>query len=627
MFEAVEAVRQAAYETGAPIHAALPTREEQAQDMAAMEERIRACEADIRELQAETVADVLRTVPGLGVVQSGSRGTATSVFIRGAESDQALVLIDGVEVNSPTAGAFDFSNLTTDNIERIEILRGSGGTLYGSQAVGGVINILTKKGEGTPTASVSAEGGNGATHREVFTFSGSHGRVGLSGAASYLQSEGFRKFNDDYRNVSTNLRLDVTPVPQGWLRGFFRYSGAEVGLFNNNNFLAGPDPDARQRSDFVLLKGEWEHALARGLSYRLAGAYVRDNLRFFDAPDAFEPGSFTVSRIPVELATGELQVNYAWRDLSLTTVGFEFEERSADVRSNSSFGASAYDKSRNNFSYYLQEQLRLLHERLFIIGGLRVDDNEDFGSEVSPSWSLAYLVTRTGTKLKGGFAEGFRAPNFNELFFPHFGNPDLQPERSSEWNVGVEQALWGQRVVVEVAYFTRRVKGLIEAVLVDPQTFTFQAQNVGRVDVQGVEVIPTLRVLPGLTLSGNVTYLDFDTQPGRRILRRPSTQGGVIVNYQRRRVRHAEDLLTVTLNLRVVGGREDVEPPTGMFRRNPMYARTDVAVSYTFPSPLWPASQLTVYGKIVNLFDRSYQEVLGFRSPPLHYLAGVKVSF
>lgn len=582
--------------------------------------------ADIREQQAETVADVLRTVPGLNVIQSGSRGTTTSVFIRGAESDQTLVLIDGVEVNSPTLGSFDFSNLTTENIDRVEILRGSGGTLYGSQAVGGVINIITKKGEGVPTAGVAAEGGNGATHREVFTFSGSRGVVGVSGAVSYLDSEGFRKFNDDYRTFSTNLRLDVTPTPQGWLRGFFRYSGAKVGLFNNNNFLSGPDPDARQRTDFVLLKGEWEHVLADAFSYRLAGAYVRDNLRFFDEPDEFDE-TFTVSRIPVALTTGEAQANYSWRDLSITTFGFEFEERSADVRSNSSFGASAYDKSRNNFSYYLQEHLRLLHERLFLVGGLRVDENEDFGTEVSPSWSLAYLIPRTGTKLKGGFAEGFRAPNFNELFFPNFGNPDLQPERSSEWDVGVEQALWGQRVMLEVTYFNRRVKGLIEAVLVDPQTFTFQAQNIGRVDVQGVEVTPTLRLLPGLTLSGNFTYLDFDTPPGRRVLRRPSTQGSVVINYQRRGVRGAEDLLNLNLNLQVVGAREDVDPPTGAFRVNPMYARTDLAVSYAFPSPFFPSVQLTIYGKIANLFDRSYQEVLGFRSPPPELSCRGKILF
>jgi vitamin B12 transporter len=580
---------------------------------------------DIQHQQAETVAEALRNVPSLDVVQNGSRGTTTSVFIRGAESDQTLVLIDGVEVNSVTLGAFDFSTLTTENVDRIEILRGGGGTLYGSQAVGGVINIITKKGEGAPTASVAAEGGNGATHREVLSFSGSQGIVGFSGAVAYVDTAGFRPFNDGYRNFATNLRLDVSPIPQGDLRGFFRYSGAETGLFNNKNYLGIPDPNARQLDDFVLVKGEWEHAPLGSFSYRVAGAYVKDNQRFFDEPDQFDPVGFTVSRIPIEMKTGEFQGNYSWRELSITTFGFEFEEKSADVRSNSNFGPSAFNKSRTNLAYYLQERLRLLHERLFLTGGFRVDDNEDFGTQVTPSWSLAYLIPETGTKLKGGFAAGFRAPNFNELFFPDFGNPRLGAEESSEWDVGFEQNLWGQRFSLETVYFSRRVKGLIEGILVSLDPFKFEAQNVGRADIQGVEIIPVLRVLPGLTLSGNFTFLDFATKDGR-LLRRPTEQGSVRVTYQRSVLRGTDDLLTFNLNLDVIGDRDDIDPLRGL-RTNPMYARTDMAVSYSFPVNILSFSRLTVYSKIQNLFDRNYQEVLGFRSPPLNYLAGIRITF
>jgi len=220
---------------------------------------------------------------------------------------------------------------------------------------------------------------------------------------------------------------------------------------------------------------------------------------------------------------------------------------------------------------------------------------------------------------------GFRAPNFNELFFPNFGNPNLGAELSSEWDVGFEQNLWGQRFSLETVYFSRRVKGLIEGVLVDPANFIFQAQNLGRVDVQGVEVIPVLRLLPGLTLSGSFTFLDFATKDDR-LLRRPSEQGTVRVTYQRPVLRGADDLLTFNLNLDVVGDRDDVDPLRG-FRTNPMYARTDIAVSYSFPLNFLSFSRLTVYSKIGNLFDRSYQEVLGFKSPPLNYQAGLKVTF
>jgi vitamin B12 transporter len=581
---------------------------------------------DIEQQQAEMVTEALRAVPGLDVAQNGSRGTTTSVFIRGAESDQTLVLIDGVEVNSVTLGAFDFSNLTTENVDRIEVLRGGGGTLYGSQAIGGVINIITKKGEGTPTASVSAEGGNGATHREALTFSGEQGIVAFSGAVASIDTDGFRSFNDGYRNFSTNLRLDVTPIPTGAFRGFFRYTDAKAGLFNNKNYLGAPDLNARQLSNFLLLKGEWEHTLGDVFDYRVAGSFVRDNQRFFDEPDRFDEFGSGVSRIPVEIVTGELQANYYWRDLSVLTFGFEFEEKSALVESNFGGFRTRYDKSRNNFAYYFQEQLRLLNERLFMVGGFRIDDNEDFGRHVTPAGSVAYVIPWLGTKLKGGVANGFRAPNFNELFYPNFGNPDLEAELSSEWNVGFEQSVWDRFFSLEAVYFDRRVKGLIEGVVIDPDNFIFQAQNKGRVDIQGVEVIPVLRPLPDLTLSGSFMFLDFATSDGR-LLRRPSERGTLHANYLRHNLWREGDRLNLHLGLRVVGDRDDIDPLSGAARTNSMFAATDVAASYSFPPSLAPLSRVTIYGKIENLFDRDYREVLGFRSPPLNYLIGARVTF
>ncbi len=141
---------------------------------------------DIEAQHAETVLEALRNVPGVDVVQSGSRGTTTSIFIRGSNSDQVLVLIDGVEVNSTTLGAFNFAHLTTDNIDRIEVLRGAGCTLYGSQAIGGVINIITKKGQGPMELSTSAEGGNWSTHREGLALSGGADKLGYSLSVSRL---------------------------------------------------------------------------------------------------------------------------------------------------------------------------------------------------------------------------------------------------------------------------------------------------------------------------------------------------------------------------------------------------------------------------------------------------------
>ena len=178
---------------------------------------------DIQNQQAETVLQILRTVPGLDVVQSGSRGNTTSVFIRGSDSDQVLVLIDGVEVNSTTLGAFNFAHLTTENVERIEVLRGAGGTLYGSQAIGGVINIITKKGQGPLEAGLSLEGGNGWTNRQVMSLRGSAGKLGYSLSAARLDTDGFRSVNDDYRNLATSARLDYQVTDDASLKGIFHF--------------------------------------------------------------------------------------------------------------------------------------------------------------------------------------------------------------------------------------------------------------------------------------------------------------------------------------------------------------------------------------------------------------------
>src|SRR2546427_633874 len=319
---------------------------------------------DIEAQHAETVLEALRNVPGVDVVQSGSRGTTTSIFIRGSNSDQVLVLIDGVEVNSTTLGAFNFAHLTTDNIDRIEVLRGAGGTLYGSQAIGGVNNFLP----GTPG-----------------------------------------------------------------------------------------DPNAREAAEQYLGKLEWEQKIFPGWDYRISGSIFKEHIKDKDDP---EPSSFDGrerSRFRPQIATAEFQTNYSWEELSTTTFGVEFKRRKASTASTfDGFDVGGIDRAIRNMGYYLQEQLRFLDGRLILIPGVRLDDHQTFGTEWSPSFSTAYLFKEIGTKLKAGYAQGFKAPTLNELFFPSsdprcqsFGNPNLGPERSWELNAGFEQNFIADRVAID----------------------------------------------------------------------------------------------------------------------------------------------------------------------------------
>src|SRR5208337_3625168 len=234
----------------------------------------------IQEQKIDRVAAVLREVPGVQVTQSGSPGAVTDISIRGATPSQTLVLVDGVEVNAGATGSFDISNLTTANLDRVEILRGAGGSLYGSQAIGGVVNVLSQEGEGPPTASLLSGGGNHATSQQVATVSGAEGNLGYSGAVSYFSTEGYRPVNDNSDNLSGSTRLDYHLDDDTVLRGFARYIGSNVSL---PNFLVADgvplDPTAHQRNEFMLFKGEVEHHFGEKLLVRTSGFYLRQDLR------------------------------------------------------------------------------------------------------------------------------------------------------------------------------------------------------------------------------------------------------------------------------------------------------------------------------------------------------------
>jgi vitamin B12 transporter len=580
---------------------------------------------DIQDQQAETVLEALRNVPGLDVVQSGSRGTATSVFIRGSESDHVLVLIDGVEVNSTTLGAFNFAHLTTDNVERIEILRGAGGTLYGSQAIGGVINIITKKGQGPLEAGLSLEGGNGSTHRQTLSLRGGAGKLGYSFSAGRIESQGFHSVNDDYRNLAASARLDYQVTEDASLKGIFHFVKTDLGLFNNNNFASQPDPNAREATTQYLGKLEWEQKIFENWDYRISGSMFKEHIKDSDDVDActffgFPCDSRTRDRFRPRIDTGEFQTNYRFEEWSTTTFGVEYKRRSAST-------SGGIDKAIRNLGYYLQEQFQFLDRRLIMIPGIRLDDNQSFGTAWTPSFSAAYLFRETGTKLKGGYAKGFKAPTLNELFFPPgfgcpaFGNPNLGPERSWELNAGVEQTVLSERVKLGVTYFHREVQDLIEGRPIPGNPFgCFRAENVGRARFDGVEWSLDIKLLTSLTVNANYTYLDWDTADGK-LRRRPRHRGNVNLNY-------LYENLNVNLSANVVGSRDDfrASSPFGDIRK-PGYGIFDLASYYSLPWTVPGVKNLTLFGKIENLFNKKYEEVDGFRARPLNFLLGVRATF
>src|SRR5579875_1207827 len=459
------------------------------------------------------VAPALQQLPGVEVNQAGSPGTQTDVTIRGSTAAQTLVLIDGVDVNTGSTGGFDFSTITTDNVEQVEVVRGSGGALYGSQAIGGVVNVISKQGEGAPHFSLLSEGGNRGTERQVGTANGAIGNLGYSGSISYQSTEGFRPINDASDNLSGALRLDYQVNDKTTVRGFARYIRSNVDLVNFSDSVGERlDPFAHQRGEFMLFKGEVEHNFTDRLWGKWSVFFVRDEIRLNDLPTAANP-TFEVDDIPDENRASESQLVYTW-DWGRTVAGFDFHDRWARVRNvltNPQFDVfSDFHHERQEYAGYIEQEETLPGNLATLTGGFRVDGNSDFGEEVSPAWSVVVPLQRYGASLRGSYSEGFRAPSFDELYFPGFGNPNLKPEISSEYDGGFTTD-FGEIASLTATYFSRRVHDLIVAVpcTVGPGCpFGSLAGNAGRVDTQGVEIVPSVTLYKGLNLSGSVTYID-----------------------------------------------------------------------------------------------------------------------
>jgi vitamin B12 transporter len=624
---------------------------------------------EMQNRQAVTVTEALRDVPGVDIAQPGSPGTATSVFIRGAESDQTLFLVDGVKVNSPMLGGFNLGNMMTDNLGRIEVLRGAGGTLYGSEAVGGVVNLMTKKGEGAPHFSISSAGGNISTASELGALSGQSGLIAYSASLGYLTTAGFHPANDDFSVLTQAGRLDVTPIERGTFRAFWRIANSSLGLANNDiasgiNLL---DPDARERDEFYLGEGEWEHQPIPNLTYRISGAYARTvnvstdiantaeqaaclklpfNQQLQDPLACFGPAYF---RSPSYIAGSEGQVNYTEGTTGISTLGIDFKSESGAFKSipmeiNEFSQPTRFAHTRYNVAGYAQQQLFLFDNRFTAVGGVRVDGNQDFGREVSASWSVGYIEDwnsggRWTTHIKGGYAEGFRAPSFSQTSFPRTpffaGNPNLRPEISSEYDGGVEQHLGLRWLSVDGTYFTRRAKDLIvfsstaqcPASGLDPTKVSSTDCNIGLADVRGVETAVRVGPIAGVSFVGSYGYLDWDLG-GPSLLRRPRNRMASSLNYQLDHVLRKADHFDANVNVVFVGQRHDLDPLEG-YREvsdHPMYTRTDLALRYDVPVPGHETSRIGGFARVQNLFDRNYEEVRGFKSPPINVLAGAEVT-
>jgi vitamin B12 transporter len=586
---------------------------------------------DLARRQRMPVLEVLRGLPGVDVVQSGGLGQQTSVLLRGANANHTLVLIDGVEANDPSnpAGLFDFAHLLTDNIERIEILRGSQSTLYGSDAIGGVINIITKQGAGRAQVTTRAEGGSFGTFKVTGGVHGGEERVDYSLTASRLESEGISAADarfgnperDGYRNTTVVGRLGLRPWANLALDATLRYHDARTEIDGSTvdaegRFLPIDDPNAVLYTEQLFLRGQGRLSLLEGLWDQILGiSLTRHDREIDDRPDPANPfpmpGIFIGEKVKLDW-----QNNLHLPQNHTVTFGIETEEESMEAQAPD----SVLPRQRVRITgYYAQDQLSW-QETLFLTGGVRLDDHSLFGSQVTGRATAALVFDTLGLKLRSSYGTGFRAPSLSQLFDDRFNtivgdarfefnNPDLGPEKSESWDVGVEQSFWNNQLEIGATYFDSQFTDLIDFGQVTPERF--QLANIAEAEAKGWEFFMAVTPTDNLTLRGDYTQTQTqDKQTGEALLRRPEHKAGINANYR------FFDKGNIHLQIIHIGRRRDL----GEIRM-PSYTVVNLAASYDL------TARFQLFARVNNLLDKQYQEVFGFGTPGVSGFGGAELVF
>lgn len=565
------------------------------------------------------LGEALRTVPGLDVVRSGGPGQQTSVFLRGSKSGDTLVLIDGVVANDPISPdrTFDFANFTVDNIERVEILRGPQGTLYGSDAIGGVVQIITKKGVGKPTLTVYGEYGSYETKRGRVNLEGAIHRLSYSLSLLGLDTGGISAASeknggverDGYENTTFSGRVGLAPLTNLDVELIGRYIDAQSNIDYSGGLV--DDPNSIQETEqlflrgqvkFPLLGGVWENVVGLGLSET-----ERENRDEPDSGQIFQNSG----RFRGKIVEGDWQGNIFLHERNILTLGVELKEERGS--SETTFGVFPEESLRSE-SVFIQDQINIA-DRLFATLGGRLDHFESKGSEFTFRIAAAYNVNEWGTRLKGTVGTGFKAPTLFQLFDPAFGNPDLAPEESLGWDLGVEQEILKGRALGGGTYFSNDFEDQIDFVFTDPVTFEGQFVNTGKSRSQGVELFSVLRVIDPLTLGMNYTYTDAKNKDtGEFLLKRPRHKFNLTLDY------HPGVKGNIYATLAYRGERHDIDPVT--FERTVVggYTVVNVAASYDV------TKTVRCFTRIDNLLNREYEESSGFGTAGLSAYFGIAVT-
>ena len=549
---------------------------------------------------ANDVADVLREVPGLVFARSGSPGKATSLFTRGAASTQTLVMWNGIVLNNPYFSGYDWGRFSTEGVEQIEVVRGPFSALYGSEAMAGVVNVLT-----TPRTSGlhgDFESGSHGLRNAMLNAAIANESIAAAGTYEHRTDDGFNP-NDDFRQNSASANVKWSLSDWFSLGAAARHTSYNLGIPFNTN-AAGtalvPSLDRRQTGTETQIALPVTLTLGRFIS----DLTLSDNRRRDDFHDPADPFTTSTST-DAKTRRARLTTRFATPAGTIVAGGEYERDLVSDV---TNFGPNFLGKRRTARSFFVED--RYTHDlgnnsHFELSAGVRNDHFDVFGSQTSPR--VAAAIVRGGTKWRAAFGRGFRAPSLGELYYPFFGNPNLSAESNRSFELGYDAAM-GRDGLFSLTYFNSRYRNLITF---DPATFI--SRNIGRVRSDGIEAGATQHLSANVYTAFSYTWLhrNEDEATGLRLLRRPKHSGSFAAGYRT----GAIDTNFVILR---TGEREDslaVLPFTRTTNR--AYTTIDTNVQYHL-------SRFTPFVKIENLRNERYEEVVGYASPTRRVILGIK---
>jgi vitamin B12 transporter len=597
--------------------------------------------AEIANRNSSNAFDLLKNEYGISFTRQGGPGTLSNISIRGGNSNHTLVLIDGVEanLNNDPANVYDFAFLSANNIQSIEILRGPQSTLYGSNSLAGVINVITRKGNGKPSFSLLVEAGSYKSYKTPLGMNGSvETSLGMNGSLSDFnysvtlgrsESDGFsaasekygNKEKDGYRKDNMSSRFGYNFGLAAELNFFMNYNKSESD-YDQHGGKYGDDSTYIFNQEEFSFHGEGKLNLFEGKWNQIIGVSIFGNIRKYNFDYSEFNAASSKSYYDGRRIKLDWQSNFNLVDNHLIILGLETikDEAISEYYYHSDFFSSESlfpTQSSNTFGIYLQDQFKI-DQNFFSTVGIRLDKHDKFGSAFTFRIAPAYIFWQTSTKLKATLGSGYKAPSLFNLYDPAYGNPDLKPEKSVGFDAGFEQFFGNDLISLGITYFQNDYKDLLG------YDENFRTININKAKTNGVETYINAKIVDDLEIKMNYTFTNAkDESEGlaeneRKLIRRPEHKIGGYISY------NVSAKLNTNIEVIYVGKRDDLIYDNFTFTSSRTQLNPYVLLNFAAHYKLFDFVRINL--RLENILDSDYEEVYGYATPGFSIYGGIKLS-